>query len=55
MVSLPDIGEAVAATGLGDPLLEGESFTGRVGGDGILVTNEGADIEKMRMGGRALG
>jgi hypothetical protein len=50
----PDIGEAFAAAGFGDPLLEGIPRAGRVGGGGRLLTEEGAEIEEVLLHDGAL-
>ena len=48
------VGEAVAAS-LGDALLECEPFAGRVGLHRIVVADECAEIDEMRLGNRPFG
>ena len=52
---LPHVGEAVAAAGLGDALLEGETLAGRIVLGRGRVFEQTAEIEKMLLRGRALG
>ena len=52
---LPHVGEAVAAAGLGDALLEGEMVADRIVLGRGRVLDETAEVEKMLLRGRALG
>lgn len=47
--SFPHVGPAVTAAGLRCALLEGKPFAFRIGGDGVRVPKDGAQIVEMRL------
>ena len=50
----PHIGPALAARGLGGAFLEGEPVAFGVGGDGIILAQQAAAVDEMRLRGAAL-
>jgi hypothetical protein len=53
-VLLPDVGESLAAAGLGGSLLERELFSGRVRRNRVLMLEKLAEIEEVSVRGRPL-